>query len=201
VLLTVMDTSQFASGIGITTGVSSSQAEKMKIVGSVVGTRLVDGASPIAYGYGEKVAAYCDNGPVFSLSSIAGSRPQTKSWVRRWANAQQDEARKTIRISRLAGWGWKLPRSRKAEIWENPSVTDEQRYKQFTSDSAGDACACGVAIRRRERLIDFRAGGGRRRNCATSCGGRCAVRQGTRGDVFPLIRYGAARRKVRIRWS
>ena len=46
----------------------------MKIVGSVVGTRLVDGASPIAYGYGEKVAAYCDNGPVFSLTSIAGSR-------------------------------------------------------------------------------------------------------------------------------
>src|SRR6201984_3023321 len=76
VILTVMDTSQFAAGIGITTGVSSSRAEKMKIVGSVVGTRLVDGVSPIAYGYSEKVAAYCDNGPVFSLSRISGSRPR-----------------------------------------------------------------------------------------------------------------------------
>src|SRR5260370_4835609 len=46
----------------------------MKIVGAVVGKRSVDGGSPIAYGYEEKVAAYCDNGPIFSLSSIAGAR-------------------------------------------------------------------------------------------------------------------------------
>src|SRR3989442_2751488 len=66
VLLTVMDTAQFASGVGLTSGVGTSISEKMKIVGSVVGMRLIDGASPIAYGYGEKVAAYCDNGPIFS---------------------------------------------------------------------------------------------------------------------------------------
>src|SRR5215467_8032029 len=74
VLLTVMDTAQFASQAGLTSSVNSARSEKLKIVGSVVATRLVDGASPIAYGYGEKVAAYCDDAPVFSLTSIAGAR-------------------------------------------------------------------------------------------------------------------------------
>jgi hypothetical protein len=127
VLLTVMDTSQFAAGIGITTGVSSSQAEKMKIVGSVVGTRLVDGGSPIAYGYGEKVAAYCDNGPVFSLSSIAGSRRRRKlgpeMGERPTGRGTKDDP--DFAVGRL---GMQAPEEPEAEIWENPNVTDEQRY-------------------------------------------------------------------------
>ena len=74
VLLTTTDTSQFALSIGMASGVTASSSEKMKIVGAIVGTRLVDAASPIAYGYDEKVSAYCDNGPIFSLSSVLGSR-------------------------------------------------------------------------------------------------------------------------------
>jgi len=69
VLLTATDTSRFATEIGLVTGVSAQTSERMKIVGSVVGTRLVDGASPIAYGYEEKVPAYCDNGPIFPLAA------------------------------------------------------------------------------------------------------------------------------------
>ncbi len=127
VLLTVMDTSQFAAGIGITTGVSSSHAEKMKIIGSVVGTRLVDGASPIAYGYSEKVAAYCDNGPVFSLSSIAGSRRRRKlgpeMGERPTGRGTKDDP--DFAVGRL---GMAAPEEPEMEIWENPSITDEQRY-------------------------------------------------------------------------
>ncbi len=74
VLLTTTDTSQFALSVGMASGVTASSSEKMKIVGAIVGTRLVDAASPIAYGYEEKVSAYCDNGPIFSLSSVLGSR-------------------------------------------------------------------------------------------------------------------------------
>jgi len=127
VLLTVMDTAQFAAGIGITTGVSSSHAEKMKIVGSVVGTRLVDGASPIAYGYNEKVAAYCDNGPVFSLSSIAGERRRRKlgpeMGERPTGRGTKDDP--DFAIGRL---GMEAPDEPETEVWENPNVTDEQRY-------------------------------------------------------------------------
>src|SRR5277367_2007721 len=51
VLLTATDTSNFALAIGLANGISSHNSDKMKIIGSVVGTRLVDPASPIAYGY------------------------------------------------------------------------------------------------------------------------------------------------------
>jgi hypothetical protein len=127
VLLTVMDTSQFAVALGMATGVSSSHAEKMKIVGSVVGTRLVDGASPIAYGYGEKVPAYCDNGPVFSLSSIAGSRRRRKlgpeMGERPTGRGTKDDP--DFAVGRL---GMEAPEEPETEVWENPNVTDEQRY-------------------------------------------------------------------------
>jgi hypothetical protein len=126
VLVTVMDTAHVAAGVGIATGVSSSNSDKVKIVGSVVGTRLVDGASPIAYGYGEKVSTYCDNGPIFSLSSIVGSRRRRRlgpeMGERPTGRGTKDDpdfavGRKTM----------EPPDQPEAEIWENPSVTGEQR--------------------------------------------------------------------------
>lgn len=35
---------------------------------------MVDAASPIAYGYADNLALWCDNGPIFNLSSIVGAR-------------------------------------------------------------------------------------------------------------------------------
>src|SRR5256885_17070612 len=72
VLLTVDDTAQFALSVGMGAGVNAARSEKMKIVGAVVGTQLVDGASPIAYGYDEKNSAYFDDAGVFSLRCVAG---------------------------------------------------------------------------------------------------------------------------------
>jgi hypothetical protein len=126
VLLTVMDTAQFASGVGMTTGVNSGEAGKLKVVGSVVGTRLVDGASPIAYGYGEKVAAYCDNGPLFSLSSIAGSRRRRRLGPEMGARPTGRGSKEDpdFAVGRLAV---EAPDEPETELWENPNVTDEQR--------------------------------------------------------------------------
>jgi hypothetical protein len=127
VLLTVMDTAQFAAQAGLTSSVNAASSEKIKIIGSVVGTRLVDGASPIAYGYGEKVAAYCDNGPVFSLTSIAGSRRR-----RRLGPAMGE--RPTGRGSKsdpdfaVGRNGAEAPDEPESEMWEAPPVTDEQRH-------------------------------------------------------------------------
>jgi hypothetical protein len=127
VLLTVMDTAQFAAGTGMTGGVSASSSDKVKIVGSVVGTRLVDGNSPIAYGYGEKVAAYCDNGPVFSLSSILGSRRFRRlgpeMGARPTGRGSKDDP--DFAVGRL---GTEAPDEPEGELWENPPVTDEQRH-------------------------------------------------------------------------
>jgi hypothetical protein len=127
VLLTVMDTAQFAAGIGVTGGVNVSSSEKMKIVGSVVGTKLVDGASPIVYGYGEKVAAYCDDGPIFSLISIAGSRRRRRlgpeMGSRPTGRGTKDDP--DFAVGRV---GVEAPDEPESEIWENPNVTDEQRH-------------------------------------------------------------------------
>ncbi|HEX8838714.1 MAG TPA: M14 family zinc carboxypeptidase [Candidatus Acidoferrum sp.] len=130
VLLTATDTSSLALSLGFVDGVSVQNANKMKIVGSVVGTRLVDEASPIAYGYDEKGAAYCDNGPIFSLSSIAGQRG------RRRLGAEM-RARPTGRGSlddpdfAVGRREVQAPEELKSEIWESPPVSAEQKRNGF----------------------------------------------------------------------
>ncbi len=130
VLLTATDTSRFALSIGLADGVSVGTPQKMNIVGAVVGTRVVDGASPIAYGYDEKVSAYCDNGPIFSLSSIALERRR-----RRLGGEMHSRptGRGTIDDPDFAVGrpGVEVPDEPSAEIWENPPVLDEQKINGF----------------------------------------------------------------------
>jgi hypothetical protein len=74
VLVTVADTANFAATMGMLDGVSVSPGPRERIIGSVVKTRIVDDASPIAYGYGDTLSAYCENGLVFGVSNVAGRR-------------------------------------------------------------------------------------------------------------------------------
>lgn len=127
VLLTSMDTSQFAVTFGFANGVSVTNSERLKIVGSIVGTRLVDPASPIAYGYDEKVSVYCDNGPIFSLSSIAGGRRRRRlgpdSTTRATGRGTKDDPDFVIGRTPVDA-----PEEPETEVWESPPVTSEQRY-------------------------------------------------------------------------
>jgi hypothetical protein len=126
VLLTATDTSRFALSIGLADSVTLSTAQKMNIVGSVLGTRLVDSASPIAYGYDEKLSAYCDNGPIFSLSSIAGGnrfrRLGGHSTSRPTGRGTADDPDFTVGRP-----GAEAPEEATSELWEFPPVTDEQK--------------------------------------------------------------------------
>jgi Zinc carboxypeptidase len=130
VLLTATDTSRFALSIGLADGVSVGNSQRMKIVGSVVGTRLVDAASPIAYGYDEKLSAYCDNGPIFSLSSVSGARGGrrlgSESHTRPTGRGTMDDPDFTVGRP-----GVEVPEEPKSEIWENPLLTDEQLHNNF----------------------------------------------------------------------
>jgi hypothetical protein len=130
VLLTATDTSRFALSIGLADGVSVGNAQRMKIIGSVVGTRLVDGASPIAYGFDEKLSAYCDNGPIFSLSSIAGARGFRRlggeMHTRPTGRGTMDDPDFTVGRPIV-----EAPEEPKSEIWETPPVTDEQMHNNF----------------------------------------------------------------------
>jgi hypothetical protein len=126
VLLTATDTSQFALSIGLANGVTTGTSEKTKIVGAVVGMRLVDPASPITYGYDEKVSAYCDDGPIFSVNSLLGSR-------RRHLGPQMN-ARPTGRGTKddpdfvVGRPAVEIPEEPQHEQWEVPEPTDEQLH-------------------------------------------------------------------------
>ena len=71
-LITSMDTADLAVTMGFTPGLSVAARQRLRIVGSVVRSKMVDNASPIAYGYGDNLAIWCDNGPIFNVSNTVG---------------------------------------------------------------------------------------------------------------------------------
>jgi hypothetical protein len=126
VLITVQDTSNLAVSLGMTPGVAIESPKQMKIVGSVLRARLVDPASPIAYGYGDNLSIYCDNGPIFNLSNLIGGRS-----FRRLGPEQgtRPTGRGTIDDPDFTPGraGFEAPEEPHAEPWEAQPVTDEQR--------------------------------------------------------------------------
>src|SRR4029077_5644680 len=50
-LITANDTANFVVAFGLTPGVSISQAQKLKVTGSALRSKMIDSASPIVYGY------------------------------------------------------------------------------------------------------------------------------------------------------
>jgi hypothetical protein len=73
-LITAMNTSEFAVNLGMTQGVTISRQQRIKAPGTVVRAKVVDGTSPIAYGYGENLSIFYAEGPIFNLSNLAGGR-------------------------------------------------------------------------------------------------------------------------------
>ena len=73
-LITAVNTADFAIQMGITNGVSNSRPRGQEVVGSLLRTRIVDGASPILYGIRDSLAVYSDDGETFGVSNMAGGR-------------------------------------------------------------------------------------------------------------------------------
>ena len=121
VFITVDDTSDFAVNYGFTAGVSVSRSTRLRAVGVILRTKTVDSASPIAYGYGDSLAMYCSNGPVFGINNGVGgrSRPQGRATGRGTPDDPDvPQGRPAVEIPD--------PPAR-VELWEAPVVTDEQR--------------------------------------------------------------------------
>jgi len=66
------DTATFAVTFGLAPGVSTSAARNLKVTGSAVRSKIVDGASPILYGYSDNLAIFAANPPLFGLSNMVG---------------------------------------------------------------------------------------------------------------------------------
>ena len=119
--ITVDDTSDFAVNYGFTAGVSVNRSQRLRAVGVILRTKTVDSTSPIAYGYGDSLAMYCSNGPVFGINNGVGgrSRPQGRATGRGTPDDPDvPQGRPPADIPDPA------PR---VELWESPPVTDEQR--------------------------------------------------------------------------
>ncbi|MBK7600478.1 MAG: hypothetical protein IPJ07_18960 [Acidobacteria bacterium] len=124
-LITANDTANFAVTFGFTPGVSTAASQRLRVPGSVIRSKLVDGASPIAYGYNDNLAIFCASGPIFNVSSILGGRGG-----RRFSAEGGD---------RLTGRGTaddpdtpqnrqpsEIPEEPKSEVWEASPLTAEQ---------------------------------------------------------------------------
>ena len=125
VLITVDDTAEFAATYGFAPGVGTTRPNRLKVTGSVIKSRLVDGASPIAYGYEDGLSVYAFDGPIFTVSNTVGGRgfrPPTGDERRRPTgrgtsdDPDQPQARP----------GDAPPEDPKVEPWQATPVTDEQ---------------------------------------------------------------------------
>jgi hypothetical protein len=124
-LLTVMDTADFAVSSGLTPGLSVGQRQRLRIIGSVVRSKMVDNTSPIAYGYTDNLAIWCENGPIFNVSSSVGG-----GGGRRLGG--DDTNRPTGRGTAedpdtpQGRTGAEIEAEPRVEVWQLPRVTDEQ---------------------------------------------------------------------------
>jgi hypothetical protein len=70
VLIGVENTADFAVQFGMASGVSVNSVPRLRVVGSLLRSRVVDDASPIVYGVADNMAIYSDDGSSFNVSAL-----------------------------------------------------------------------------------------------------------------------------------
>ena len=119
----VMDTADLAVSAGFTPGVSIARSQRLKAIGVVLRSKVVDANSPIAYGYGDTLPIYCFNGPIFNLSNFAGGRGgRPRPGARMTGRGTPDDP--DVVQGRPPTEAPEMPT---AEVWEALPLTDEQR--------------------------------------------------------------------------
>jgi hypothetical protein len=73
-LIACEDTAQFAIENGLAPGVSVASSGDARVVGSVLDAVFVTHQSPVAYGFGERVAVMSSEGMAFNISETIGRR-------------------------------------------------------------------------------------------------------------------------------
>ncbi len=127
VLITAMDTSDFAVSYNFTQGVSMGRAQRLRAIGDILRMKTVDSTSPIAYGYGDSLAMYAFQGPIFNVSNTifggGGGRrtggPREQRTTGRGTPDDPDTPQGRVPME--------APELPKAEAWEALPLTDEQR--------------------------------------------------------------------------
>jgi zinc carboxypeptidase len=126
VFLTVMDTAELAVSTGFTPGLQVTPRQRMRIVGSVVRSKTVDQTSPIAYGYTDNLAIWCDNGPIFNLSNTFGGRAGRRLGPDDGGNRPTGRGTADDPDTPQGRLGIEVPSEPRAEMWQAVPVNDEQ---------------------------------------------------------------------------
>ena len=124
-LITASDSTSFAVTFGFTPGVGITAAQKLKVTGSALRSKTVDAASPIVYGYGDNLAIFASNPPVFNLSNMVGGgggrRNNPEEHHRPTGRGTADDP--DVPQGRTPA---DIPEEPHAEAWEALPLTDEQ---------------------------------------------------------------------------
>jgi hypothetical protein len=122
------DSADFAVSNGFTPGVSITRATRLKAIGDLLKTRMVDSRSPIAYGYGGTLSVYCFNGPIFNVSNVVGGGGG--GGRRGGGGGQRATGRGTVDDPDVVQGrppAEAVEPAPSSEIWEAAPITEEQR--------------------------------------------------------------------------
>jgi Zinc carboxypeptidase len=120
------ESAEFAVSMGFTPGVSIQTRTRLRAIGDVLKTRMVDANSPIAYGYGDTLSVYCFQGPIFNVSNVVGGgggRRGGGSGQRTTGRGTADDP--DVVQGRTPAEVPEPPPT--SEIWEAAPILDEQR--------------------------------------------------------------------------
>ena len=155
VLIGVDDTANFAIQYGFTAGVSVTPAQRLKITGAVLRSKVVDAASPIAYGYDETLSIYSADGPIFGVSNLAPAAAGAGAAQSR--AGPPDAGRPTNRISRRAArHRIRCPKSRRSSPGRRPpsarnssamaSASSRRRSGRASSSATATRAICSCRV-------------------------------------------------------
>jgi hypothetical protein len=128
VLIAVENTANLAVTFGLTSGVSTNQPPRLHVVGSLLRTKVVDDASPIAYGIRDSLAVYSDDGSSFSITNVLGTRggrfpdSATARPTGRGTTEDVDVPQGRLALDPRND----VPQRRPVQPWQAAPVTDEQ---------------------------------------------------------------------------
>jgi hypothetical protein len=121
--ITVDDTTDLPISTGFTSGVSVTRGQRLRAVGDVLRIKTVDARSPIVYGYGDSLAMYCSNGPIFNVSNVAGGRGGRQRSAPRTTGRGTPDDPDTVQGRPPV----EFPEPIHNEVWEATPIADEQR--------------------------------------------------------------------------
>ncbi|HEY5544485.1 MAG TPA: hypothetical protein VIK50_00380, partial [Gemmatimonadaceae bacterium] len=126
VLVAVENTAQFAITFGFASGVTMNSPTGNAVVGSLLRSRLVDDASPIAYGVKDSLAVYSSGGESFSVgTSRGGGRGGGGGAAQRATGRGTPDDADVVQGRPALDERFALPTRPTVQPWQLAPVTDE----------------------------------------------------------------------------